>query len=122
MVPWRTFRSKSARTPVLQQELKVAVASSHRRGELVEFRVRLAADPVFRFGTLMTEVSGMADEHPLMFAENNAFGFLNQMEPVNRILQRLLAGLIPIRAKAVDYVVVMIDDVEYVVHHKLQMG
>lgn len=87
-----------------------------RRGELVEFRVRLTADPVFRFGTLMTEFSDMVDETPVFFAADNTFAVLSQMNPVNRILQRLLAGLIPIRAEALDYVVINLNDAEYVVH------
>ncbi|WP_343518452.1 hypothetical protein [Sphingomonas sp.] len=88
-----------------------------KRGQLVEFRVRLTADPVFRFGTLMTEFTSMADENPGMFAANNVLGLVTQTAPVNRILQRLLAGLIPIRAKALDHVVVRIGATEYVVHH-----
>jgi hypothetical protein len=94
----------------------VTPASELRRGDLVEFRVRLAADPVFRFGTLMTEFSGLADDHPILFAANNAFAFLAEMEPVNRILQRLLAGLIPIRARAVDYMAISIGGTEHIAH------
>lgn len=92
------------------------LASELYRGDLVEFKVRLTADPVYRFGTLMSEFSGMADDSPVLFAGNNAFALLGQMEPVNRILQRLLAGLIPVRAKAIDYVSVIVDGEECIVH------
>lgn len=86
------------------------------RGELVEFHVRLTADPVFRFGTLMTEFTDMVEESHVLFAEHNALALLSQMDPVNRVLQRLLAGLIPVRAMAIDYVVAEVNGIEYVVH------
>jgi len=42
---------------------------------------------------------------------------LREAEPVNKVLQRLLAGLIPIRAKAVGYSVIAVNGHEYVVHN-----
>ncbi|MFN7128645.1 MAG: hypothetical protein ACK4OJ_06225 [Brevundimonas sp.] len=88
------------------------------RGELVEFRVKLSADPVFHLGTLVSEFSGMADDFPDMFSAKNADETLREMLPINKILQRLLAGLIPVRGLAVDYRVVRVEDVDYVVHEK----
>lgn len=90
-----------------------------RRGELVEFRVRLSADPVYRLSTMVTEFTGMADDFPDMFAAGNAHETLKQVQPVNKILERLLAGLIPIRATAVDYSVITVKGNKYVVHDDL---
>ncbi len=90
-----------------------------RRGELVEFRVKLSADPVYRLSTMVTEFTGMADDFPDMFAAGDTLGSLQQVQPVNKILERLLAGLIPIRATAVDYSVITVDEVKYVVHNDL---
>jgi hypothetical protein len=90
-----------------------------RRGELVEFRVRLSADPVYRLNTMVTEFTGMAEDFPDMFAAGNAYASLQQVQPVNKILERLLAGLIPIRATAVDYSVITIKGVKYVAHNDL---
>ena len=86
------------------------------RGSLVEFRVKLAADPVFHLGTMVSEIAGMAEDYPDMFAAVNAATSLDEVKLINKILQRLLAGLIPIRAEAVDYAVVEIDSVEFIVH------
>jgi hypothetical protein len=103
---------------------KSLVASSDdlQRGELVEFKVRLAADPVYHLSTVVSESTGMAADYPDMFAAGNAIASLREIQPINKILERLLAGLIPIRAVAVDYSVVNISAVEYVVHNELLQG
>lgn len=93
-----------------------------RRGALVEFRVRLKADPVFHLGMLVSEFSAMAEEYPDMFSASNSLAALREVRPINKILQRLLAGLIPIRAEAVDYSVVVLDGTEHVVHRELIEG
>jgi hypothetical protein len=86
------------------------------RGTLVEFRVTLFADPVFHLGTMLSEFTSMAEDYPGMFAASGSLAAIDDVQPINKILQRLLAGLIPIRAIAVDYVVVDLGGTEYVVH------
>jgi hypothetical protein len=83
------------------------------RGKLVEFRVKLSADPVFHLGTVMSEMTGILDESPELFAGNSAVNAIGEAQRINKVLQRLLAGLIPIRAEAIDYVTVTIEGVEY---------
>jgi hypothetical protein len=100
----------------------VVKSSDLERGKLVEFRVKLSPDPIFHLGTMVSEFTGMADDYPEMFAENNANDTLREVQPINKILQRLLAGLIPVRAEAIDYVVVELDHVEYVVHRDAISG
>lgn len=90
-------------------------ASSFKRGDLVEVEVVLAVDPVFKLSTMMNEWSAMADEYPAMFSSHGVLGFLRESESIMKILDRFLTGLIPIRATAVNYVVVTIDGVEYIV-------
>lgn len=99
-----------------------AAADELQRGALVEYRVRLSADPVFHLGTMVSEISGMAEDHPEMFTAGNGLASLSEVQPINKILQRLLAGLIPIRATVVDYVVVELDGTEYVAHKELIQG
>lgn len=88
-----------------------------KRGALVEFRVRLAADPVFHLGTMVSEFTGMAEDYPDMFAAGDGLATLREIQPMSKILHRLLAGLIPIRAEAIDYSVIEIDDEEFIVHN-----
>ncbi len=108
---------KKVREPSL-----IVKADGLQRGKLVEFRVRLSADPVFHLGTMVSEFTGMAEDYPEMFAAGNGLASLQEVQPINKILQRLLAGLIPIRAIAVDYVVIELDKVEYVAHRELVEG
>lgn len=100
----------------------VAPAVELVRGALVEFRVRLSADPVFHLGTMVSEFTGMVDDSPDLFAGNSALTSLDEAQRINKILQRLLAGLIPVRAEAVDYAVVEIEGVEYIAHRKCLTG
>jgi len=85
------------------------------RGDLIEVEVELSVDPVFRLALMMTEWSAMADEYPQMFdSANGGLEFLAEAEPVVKLLERFLAGLIPIRATAVNYVVVDLNGEEYI--------
>lgn len=90
-----------------------------RRGSLVEFKVRLNTDPVFRLKTMVSEFSAMAEDYPEMFATGTGSEILSKTQPIEKILERLLTGLIPIRAEAIDYSVVVIDDVEYIVANEV---
>ena len=90
-----------------------------QRGKLVEFRVRLGADPVFHLGTMVSEFTAISEDYPDMFAAGGGLATLREVQPINKILQRLLAGLVPIRATAVDYVVAEIEGIEYVVHREV---
>jgi hypothetical protein len=89
------------------------------RGALVEFRVRLSADPVYRLGTMVTEFSGMAEDYPDMFDQGGALESLRGAQPVGKVLDRLLVGLVPIRAVAVDYSAVSVEGRTYVAHNDL---
>lgn len=97
-------------------------ASELCRGDLVEFQATLVADPVFRLETMVTEFAGMAEDYPEMFGSGEAIAQLESVLPVNKVLQRLLAGLIPVRARALHHVVVEIDGEEFVVHRHLIEG
>lgn len=89
------------------------------RGELVEFRVRLSADPVYRLGTMVNEYSGMAEDYPEMFEAGGTLASLREAQPIGKVLDRLLVGLIPVRAVAIDYSVVTIGDKKYITHNDI---
>lgn len=84
------------------------------RGQLIELEVVLEVDPVFKLGTMVSEFSAMAAEYPQM-AGPAGLAMLDEIEPVKKVLDRLLAGLIPIRATACNYVVATVGGEEYVV-------
>lgn len=101
---------------------RLVLKTQLQRGKLVEFRVRLGADPVFHLGTMVSEFTAMAEDYPDMFAAGGGLTTLREVQPINKILQRLLAGLVPIRATAVDHVVAEIEGIEYVVHREVIKG
>ncbi|RCK61558.1 DUF6414 family protein [Microbacterium sorbitolivorans] len=92
------------------------------RGELVEFRVRLSADPVYQLGAMVSEFSGMADEYPDMFKESGALASLREAQPIGKVLDRFLVGLIPIRAVVLDYSIVTIGEEKFIAHNDLITG
>ncbi|WP_156325357.1 DUF6414 family protein [Nonomuraea sp. SBT364] len=96
-------------------------ASSFVRGALVEIEVELEVDPIFKLGTLFTEYSEMVEEFPRMIGRSDRAA-LSELQPVRKVLERLLTGLIPIRAKAVNYSVVTVSGQEYVVHNSAIVG
>lgn len=117
------YRAEDLADIRLQPDPSLAVAASGLlRGDVIEFEATLEADPVFRLGTMATEFAGMAEDFPDMFGTAETLGHLRAMLPANKILQRLLAGLIPVRGQARDHVVIEIEGEDYVVHRKLIEG
>lgn len=116
--PVQRFKSAEEILSTVDSALAVP-ASCFERGALVEIEVTLEVDPVFKLGTLISEYTAMAEENPAMFEQAGEVGrsMLREAQPINKILQRLLAGLIPIRAQAVRYSVVPAGGREYVVHN-----
>ena len=90
-------------------------ASDLNRGDLVEFRVQLSASWIFQISTMIAEFSDMFDESPALFIENVKFSDLYNAKNANKIINRLLAGLIPIDGIASGYSVVLDGGDEYVV-------
>ena len=85
-----------------------------QRGQLIELEVVLEVDPVFKLGTMVSEFSAMAAEYPQM-AGPSGLAILDEIEPVKKVLDRLLAGLIPIRARACNYAVATLNGQDFVV-------
>jgi len=88
-----------------------------KRGVLIEIDVELAVDPVFKMSTLISEFLGMTKSIPKLAEMANVSQQLRDIDPVNSLLQHLLAGLIPLRAKAINYCVIQDGEKEYIVHN-----
>lgn len=87
-----------------------------KRGDLVEFQVKLSASWIFQISTMVAEFSGMFDESPALFIENVRFSDLYQAQNANKVIHKLLAGLIPIDGLVTEYAVVEHGGEEYIVH------
>ncbi|MDS2171347.1 hypothetical protein Q7C18_01375 [Nesterenkonia sp. CL21] len=84
------------------------------RGRMIEVEAVLDADPVYKLGTMVSEFSAMAAEYPQM-AGRGGLAMLAEVDPINKVLDRLLAGLIPIRARACNFSVVTVSDRGFIV-------
>ena len=92
--------------------------STLHRGELLEVEVDLEADPIFRMATIITTfVELMEDNEELM--QNTIPGQLPEIRSIARLLDSLLAGLVPIRGRLVDFDWIRILDREVLVHRSL---
>lgn len=97
---------------------KVAVRNDRLvRGSLIEVEVELDVDPVFKMSMLLSEVAEMADPHPELFFPGVSGNPIEHVLPYNQVLQRLLTGLIPVRARAVNLSTLRVGDHEFVVRN-----
>ena len=92
-------------------------ASELIRGDLVEFHVQLSASWIFQMSTMIAEFSDMFDESPALFIENVKFADLYNAKNANKIINRLLAGLVPIDGIASGYSVVIDGIDEYIIEN-----
>jgi len=86
------------------------------RGQLVEFEVELDADSIFRITSMISAMLSIIQENPEVF--KSLSGML-EATAVNRILDKLLVGLIPVRGKALDYQVVDLNGKELLLHRRM---
>jgi len=93
----------------------VTDASTLVRGRLIEVDVELQTEPVFRFSALMNAFLEILQEDIELFGTEGRRG-VDQIRPLNRILEKLLSGLVPVRGRAVDFVVATIGERELILH------
>lgn len=110
------------------EQLEKSVASSSigdwiirpdelERGGLIEVEVQLEADAIFRATSIITTVRSIIEENSEVFSPT--YSSIQEVAALNRILDNLLAGLIPVRCRAIDYQVVEIRGTEYLVHNEI---
>ncbi len=90
-----------------------------KRGDLLEAKVVLETDPIFR----MTTVIGTLYE--FMGDREDIFGAVpaNQVREayaIGQVLERLLAGLVPLRGRMVDYEAITLRDREVLAHRRVR--
>lgn len=91
-----------ARLEVLVAEGWVVDPTHLRRGDLVEADVHLEADPIFRVNTIISTVREIIQENVQLFGVESA-SQLGDMRAIGRLLDSLLAGLVPLRGTLADY-------------------
>lgn len=79
-----------------------------QRGVLIELKVLLATDPYFNIVTSISELYKLSEN----ISDLNGYFDIEWIE----LLQQLLAGLVPIKAKILDYRALKAGDDTYLVH------
>lgn len=104
--------------------LKVAASGSDpwviatdalHRGTLFELEVELEAEGIFRMNAIMTAFFEMVDENPKMLGSLSVSNLLDSFA-VNKMLEQLLAGLVPVRGRAIRYRYVKVGSEALIVH------
>jgi hypothetical protein len=85
------------------------------RGTLFELEVELEAESIFRMSAIMTAFFEMVDENPKMLGSLSVPSLLDSFA-VNKMLERLLAGLVPVRGRAVHHRYVKVGSKGLIVH------
>lgn len=89
-----------------------------QRGQLVELEVELEAEPIFRLNTVVATVLEIMRENTELFGITEFDDFI-QIDAIQRVLDKLLVGLIPVRGRSVDFDVVTMNAQQYLVHRKV---
>jgi len=89
-----------------------------QRGDLVEIRVELEAAPIFRFGTTLSSLIDMFKDTPELFGQGGQ-AEMAQGIAVSKVLDALLAGLVPIRGRAVEFRHVTVGGRSLIVHREM---
>ena len=88
------------------------------RGDLLEVEVELEADPIYRMATIITTFFELMEDNEELF-ENAVTAQLPMIRSFASLLERLLAGLVPIRGRLVDYECIQICSRDVLVHQSL---
>ena len=92
--------------------------STLNRGELLEIEVELEADPIFRMATIITTFVGLMEDNEELL-QNAVTAQLPEIRSIARLLDSLIAGLVPIRGRLVDYQWIRICSRDVLAHRSL---
>ena len=107
-----------AKREELESDCWIVNPAKLARGQLFEVEVRLGAEAIFQLNAVVSAVLEIVQDDPETFGLDRNQTF-DQVSSVNRILEKLLANLVPIRGYAEDYKVVELGGREWIVHRRL---
>jgi hypothetical protein len=88
------------------------------RASLAEVHVELQADPAFRLSTMVSTFAELAADSKELSAQFDQQEFEKVIE-INRVLERLMVGLVPLRCLMIDYAAIIVGQQKYLVHRRL---
>lgn len=93
-------------------------AAALRRGELLEVQVELEAEAIYRMSATLSALIEIVEESPELVGLADREGVLQGMT-ASRVLERLLAGLVPLRGRAIDYRRMTVAGKDWLVHEEV---
>lgn len=94
----------------------VVAAADLDRGQLAEIEVELETDPVFQLSTILSTVKELTEESEDLRAQFGEKEMLEGLFSINNVIEKMMVGLIPLKCRVVDYVVVGTGHGRKVVH------
>jgi hypothetical protein len=101
-----------------QRRRHVVAEADVRRGHLFELDIELEAEPIYGVSAAISSLIALFEQTPEMVPEEDRDN-IRQVSAVAKMLDQLLAGLVPVRGRAVDYQVLRRRDGDYVIHNSL---
>ena len=89
-----------------------------RRGELLEARVKLEAEPIFRVASVVTTLREIIENNERLFG-SAITSQLPDIGALAQVLETLLVGLVPVRGRLIDYESTCISGREVLIHRSL---
>lgn len=90
-----------------------------RRGDLIELTVELEAEPLFQARSVVSTFLDIVEKDRAMLGIENAME-LAEAAALSRMIEKLGAGFVPLRARARDYAIITLpDEREMIVHREL---
>ncbi|MEU4411520.1 hypothetical protein AB0F88_44060 [Streptosporangium sp. NPDC023963] len=89
-----------------------------KRGRLIEVEIELQADPIFRVSTIISTFSNIVADSEQLSAHVDPDS-LRKATELNIFIDKLMAGLVPIKCRMVDYDAVQIDQQEFLMDRRV---
>ena len=91
------------------------------RGELFEVEVQIEPEPIFRAVAIISTISKIIEENTVLFDQAD-LPQLAMTRAVTQVLDSLLAGLVPIRGRLLEYQALTLDGQQVLVHKSIIDG
>ena len=99
----------------LEKDKLIVDPAKVSRGTLLEVRVELEADPLFRIATVITTLYELMADRPEIFGKVPT-SQVEEVYSVGQVLDRLLTGLVPVRGRLIDFHAVKVGDRDILAH------
>jgi hypothetical protein len=80
-------------------------AEDLKRGQLAEIEVELETDEIFQLSTIMATLKDLSDENEELRAILSQ-SMVEEFTAANKVIEKMMVGLIPLKCRVVNYVVV----------------